>query len=99
MSGVKVNGSTTPTLSLKLTGTWRVQNRVLFRKYWTKKQAIREKNIPALPSTQVLSQSGGINTMLLDAATNEFYMWCYAPNADDVIHKGGPIERAASAGS
>ena len=83
-----------PTMNLNITGVWRVQNLPLFRTYYAKKQAIQGKSIPALPSTQVLKQFGGLNTIFLDTAVNEFYMWHYAPNAMDVTNNGAPLKRA-----
>ena len=81
-----------PTVQLDLTKIWSVQNKDLFKEYLAKKQAIREKSFCGLQSTDVLKKYGEIKTKLIDDTTNEYYMWCYAPNADKIVNHGKALE-------
>lgn len=75
----------------------RIQNFNIYNEYFSKKQVIAVKNIPALPSTQVLAK-GGVNSIFIDKATNEFYLWHCAANINDIMG-GKPLKKSIDASS
>lgn len=75
----------------------RIQNFALFKEYNSKKQALSVKDIPNLPSTQILAK-GGVNAIISDIKFNEFYMWHRAANLNEVMI-GDPLKQHIDANS
>lgn len=78
---------------LTVTSASRLQNLDTLEKYYGKKRAIQGKNIPSLPSTALFNQNKGIDTFSIDQSANEFYMWHYTDNLQNIL-LGKPLKES-----
>lgn len=82
-SGVKVNGKVNTNYGINFGGITRIQNLKQFLMYDAKRRAIRGRKV--IPYEEHKEYA-------IDKSINEFYMWHYAPNIEDIAG-GEPLKK------